>query len=321
MKKIISLFMSVLFASLSFANDKDSTQEAIEKYLALRDSVNNAMHYETGSVKLANGIAELNIPKGFKYLNVDQSKYVVEKLWGNLPQKNIAGMLFPTSSGPFEDSSYAFIISYEDVGYVKDEDADKINYDDLLKDMKKDEEEENKQRLAQGTYALHTMGWAEKPYYDKTKKVLHWAFNLKADGSEENTLNYKVILLGRKGILSMNAVAPLYELDSVKANIDQVLAIPKFSDGNSYKDFNPKIDNVAAWTIGGLVAGKILAKVGLFALFGKFLAAFWKFILVGFAAVGAGIKKFFSRKKKEDEVEYAPVVSTEQTPDEEKPQA
>ena len=36
-------------------------------------------------------------------------------------------------------------------------------------------------------------------------------------------------------------------------------------------DFDSKIDNVAAWTIGGLVAGKVLAKAGFFAIILKFI--------------------------------------------------
>jgi uncharacterized membrane-anchored protein len=47
-------------------------------------------------------------------------------------------MIFPENSTPFTDSSYAFIISYEDMGYVKDDDAKDIDYDDLLKDMQRE---------------------------------------------------------------------------------------------------------------------------------------------------------------------------------------
>jgi uncharacterized membrane-anchored protein len=297
MKKICFLGLALLMTIASFAKDKDSLTLAVEKYFALRDSVNNAMHYESGLVKSSNSKIEFDVPKGFKFLNKEQSKYVVETLWGNLPQENLIGMLFPASGGPFDDSSYAFIITSEDMGYVKDDDAEKIDYDELLKNMQKDEVDENKKRISQGLKPLYTVGWAEKPFYDKNNKVLHWAFRLKEGESEDLTLNYRVILLGRKGILTMNAVAPVTALDSVKSHIKEVLAIPKFTEGNSYKDFDPKVDQVAAWTIGALVAGKVLAKVGLFALFGKFFLAFWKFILVGLAAIGGGFKKFFRRNK------------------------
>lgn len=292
---VLFLLIAFTFSQHSFAKgDKDSLELALETKLKFIDSVEKAMNYQTGSVALTGGFAKLNIPAGFKYLNAEQSNYIITDLWGNPKQEGILGMLFPENGGPFNDSSYAFVITYEAAGYVKDDDADDINYDDMLKEMQKDEVEENKARAAQGYGAIHMMGWATKPYYDKTNKVLHWAKNLKFADAETNTLNYEVRILGRKGILSMNAVATMNELDMVKKDIDKVLKIPAFTEGNMYKDFDSKTDNVAAWTIGGLVAGKVLLKVG-------FFAKFWKFILLGVAALGAGVKKIFGRKKSSDE--------------------
>jgi uncharacterized membrane-anchored protein len=46
-----------------------------------------------------------------------------------------------------------------------------------------------------------------------------------------------------------------------------------------------------------LVAGKVLAKVGFFALILKF----WKIILVGLGTVGIAVRKFFLRKKEQEE--------------------
>ena len=60
-----------------------------------------------------------------------------------------------------------------------------------------------------------------------------------------------------------------------------------FAKGQQYTDYNAGIDEVAAYTIGGLVAGKVLAKVGFFAIILKF----WK---LGFLALGgawAAIKR------------------------------
>lgn len=62
----------------------------------------------------------------------------------------------------------------------------------------------------------------------------------------------------------------------------------QFNDGYRYGDFNPSVDEVAGWTIGGLVAGKVLAKAGLFAVILKF----WKFIAIGVVAL---VRIFWSR--------------------------
>lgn len=296
MKKSM-LFLVAIFAiiSSSFAKgEKDSLEAVMEIQQKFVDSVEKAMNYQTGVVALEGGFAKLNIPTGFKFLNAEQSNYVISELWGNPPRKDVLGMLFPADGGPFAEKSYAFIISFDAMGYVKDGDADDINYDDMLKEMQKEEVEENKTRAQQGYAPIHIVGWATKPFYDKNNKVLHWAKNLKFGDEQGNTLNYDVRILGRKGVLSMNAVATMNELDLVKKDIDKVLQIPSFTEGNMYKDFDSNVDNVAAWTVGGLVAGKMLMKVG-------FFAKFWKFILIGLVAVGAGVKKLFGKKSSGEE--------------------
>jgi uncharacterized membrane-anchored protein len=303
MKQATLLLTAVCLLCLSaFSKEKkDSATIIMENQQKFMDSVESAMKYEKGAIKLPNGFANLNVPDGFKFLNAEQSNYVLTTVWGNPAQQGVLGMLFPKNGGPFRDSSYAFVITFDDMGYVKDDDAEKINYDELLENMQKEEAEENKARSAQGYVPIHMMGWATKPYYDKTNKVLHWAKNLKFGNEETNTLNYEVRILGRKGVLSMNAIATMDDLDLVKKDIDKVLKIPAFNDGFAYKDFDSNVDKVAAWTIGGLVAGKILLKVGFWAVLGKFFLAAWKFILIALVAIGGGIKKFFGRKSGGDE--------------------
>lgn len=307
MKKVLlSILSSILFSTILFASgDADSLTKALAAQVKFYDSVENAMNYETGSITLTTANVKLNVPKGFKYLNGTQASYILSSVWGNPPQTGILGMILPEKSSVLDTDSYAFIITYDAMGFVKDDDADKINYDDMLKQMQEEEVEENKTRVAQGYPAIHMVGWASKPFYDKTNKVLHWAKNLKFGDADENTLNYEVRILGRKGVLSMNAVSTMKYIDTVKKDIDKVLAIPSFTEGSMYKDFDSKTDEVAAWTIGGLVAGKVLLKVGILATIGKFLAASWKFILIGIVALWGGIKKLFGRKKVVEEDTYS----------------
>ena len=135
------------------------------------------------------------------------------------------------------------------------------------------------------------------------KKVLYWAKEYRVDNSEVNTLNYDIRVLGRKGVLVLQAVSGMDQLDSVNSHIDDVLGMVSFNDGHRYADFDSKTDDVAAWTIGGLVAGKVLAKVGFFGVILKFL----KFIVVGLALVGGAIWRFITgRRKKEEEFVYEP---------------
>ena len=79
----------------------------------------------------------------------------------------------------------------------------------------------------------------------------------------------------------------------IEDNLDSVLALANFEDGSRYSDFNPDVDKVAAYGLGGLVAGKVLAKTGILAAVLLLLKKFGVFIFVGIAAL---FKSVFGRK-------------------------
>lgn len=302
MKKLLFVLPLMLLSLFTFAGDEDSTKIFEERKRAILDSIHKTMKWETGNIKISNDAVDLKIPAGFKFLGAEQSQYVLEDLWGNMKDNTVLGMIFPSHLNPLDDSAWAFVVTFDNMGYVKDTDADDIKYDDLLKQLKEDSKKANEERIKLGMSQFDLIGWAQKPYYDKTNKVLHWAKEYKSSDATENTLNYDVRILGRKGVLSLNAVARMSQLPEVKNNIDDVLKIPSFTEGNRYSDFNPDVDKVAAWTIGGLVAGKLLAKVGIFAVLAKYL----KLIIIGGAALVGGLWKWISgRRKKNEELQAA----------------
>src|SRR5262249_33465184 len=107
---------------------------------------------------------------------------------------------------------------------------------------------------------------------------------------ETNTLNYDVRILGRRGVLVLTAVADEEELATVAQGCKAILAGTQFVSGQRYEDFDSGLDKVAAYGIGGLIAGKLLLKVGFFKLLLKPL------LVVGALAVG-GVAKLLGRKK------------------------
>lgn len=279
------------------------SQDSIPDFRATIDSIENSFFYQRGKITLKNGIGTLTLPAGFKYLDEKQSERVLVDLWNNPDDENLTlGMILPESKGVMSDNSYVFNIQYEEIGYVKDDDADDIDYADMLKQIRKDEVAENKEREKLGYESIHMVGWAAKPYYDKEKKVLHWAKEIKFGDEKVNTLNYNIRILGRKGVIVLNAIAAMPSLPLVQNDIPQVLHMAEFGEGLAYKDFNAATDEVAAWTIGGLVAGKLLAKAGFFV----FLLKFWKIIAVGVV----GLSGFIWKKIKGRKESVAEVVST-----------
>lgn len=270
------------------------------------DSIAASYRFQTGQITLGDGLATLAVPQGFRYLNPEQSKQVLEDLWGNPPGQESLGMIFPADLGPLDSASFAFNITWEEMGYVKDDDADDIDYNELLENIKKDSETENQELVSQGYEAIHIIGWASAPFYDKEKKVLHWAKEFRVGEYPENTLNYDVRVLGRKGVLSMNAIGMMNQLETVKAAVPGIISSVAYTEGNRYSDFSETSgDQIAAWSIGGLVAGKVLAKAGFFAI----LAKFGKVIIMALVAGGAAIWRFITgRRKPEDESPASPAA-------------
>lgn len=279
------IFMALLPCVISAFAQIDSAQLVI-------DSLEARFEYQHGEIKFNNGIGTLTVPEGFRYLDAEQSRYVLEDMWGNPEDTTVIGMILPQNRGVLADNSWAFIVTYEEMGYVKDDDADDIDYEELLEEMKTDAKTENEARAEAGYDPIEIVGWASKPFYDVDKKVLHWAKEIKFGDSEFNTLNYNVRILGRKGVLVLNAVSSMAELGEVQQNITPVLSSFTYADGTKYEDFNPDLDEVAAWTIGGLVAGKVLAKVGILALLLKYI----KVVVIAIGAIGTGIWKWYKRK-------------------------
>lgn len=278
----------------------DTSEAAAQKLIDEIIKRDKDIKYQTGKVDLNEDIA-LDVPAGFKFMPKADAEYVVYEYWGNPNTNDVLGMIVKNDYSILQTDAWAFIVTYDMSGYVKDEDADKLDYDEMMKEMKEGEKEENEQRVKEGYSSIHMLGWATKPFYDKKSNILHWAKSMIFSGGTDTTLNYDVRILGRKGVLSLNAVGVLSQLEDIQANIPQIINIAKFKKGSSYLDFDPSVDKVAAYTIGGLVAGKLLAKAGIFVLLLKNI----KLIIFGILAFFGGFKNkiigFFKKKKDNDD--------------------
>ena len=296
MKKITTVILFLFVIQIYAQQEADSLSFNLEQYQKTIDSINNSFTYQRGEITLGDGLAIINVPEGFKFLDSEQSKRVLTDLWGNPPSEPI-GLLFPDDMTPMHDNfTYAVEIEYAEEGYIEDEDAEDLDYDDLLEEMQEDAKAGNPERTELGYPTIELVGWASQPYYDQENKKLHWAKELKFEDYDVNTLNYNIRVLGRKGYLNLNAIGDITMLDAFNKDRDNILQSVEFTPGNRYSDFNPDIDKVAAYGIGGLIAGKILAKAGFFALVLKF----WKFIAIGAVALFGGFrKKLFGGKKEE----------------------
>lgn len=268
--------------------------EEQQQYLAWAQQTWEAMERTSGTVELPGGVASLEVPESFYYLNPQNSKVVLEEIWGNPESELTLGMLFPAGTTPFDGDSWGVTIEYSEEGYIRDDDAAEIDYGELLQDMKTSTREESKYRVENGYESISLVGWAEQPYYDAEQKKLYWAKELAFGDMESNTLNYNIRVLGRKGVLVLNFIAGMSELNDIKENREVVLSMASFNPGYRYEEFDPEVDKVAAYGLGALVAGKVLAKTGALAGLLLLLKKFWVLIPLAFGA----LFKMFRRGEK-----------------------
>ena len=257
--------------------------------------------WRDGQVAVDEARARFQFNQDFRYLGAADARKVLEQLWGNPPDDSVLGMVVPKGRGVLDDSGWAVVVTYSDEGYVSDEDAAKIDYADLLKEMKDADKEDNAARKEAGYPAIELVGWAEPPHYDAASKKLYWAKELQGEGSQHRTVNYDIRVLGRKGYLSLNAVARMDELAEVKAGMQQLLPMVEFDAGSRYADYDKSTDKVAAYGLAALIGGGIAAKAGLFAKLGALLLGLKKLLIPLVLLVGAFFKKifgFFSRDKR-----------------------
>lgn len=294
-KYAILLLAGLLCIAVSTALAQDSTNRIPPEILRLVKS----LKYQQGQIDLRNGLATLNVPAQFNYLGPDDAETVLTKLWGNPPSETKPlGLLIPAGMTPISSNCWVVTIDYSEDGYVKDSDASKINYDDLLKKMQKGIAEENKERQKQGYATITLVGWAAQPHYDPETHKLYWAKDLKFEGEDSDTLNYNIRMLGRKGVLELNAVAGISQFSEIDKQTPQILGMVDFKEGNRYADFDPKTDKVAKYGIAALVAGGALAaaaKLGLLKGLWVAIIALKKFVIIAVIAIAALFKKMWAR--------------------------
>ena len=241
--------------------------------------------------------AVMKIPSGMAYIPVLEASALM-KLWGNSVGEQFQGLVISTRN----DESWVVSLSRVNEGYVKDEEAQNWNADELLQSLKEGTEAQNEERLKMGIPALDVVGWVQPPRYDSSSHRLVWALKAVERGGAagaEATVNYNTYALGRDGYFEINLLTGTNHIDQDKPIAHGLLNSFTYNPGKRYEDFNAETDHIAEYGIAALIGGVAAKKLGLLAVLGVFLAKFAKVILIGLAVIGAGFFKFFRGRKTE----------------------
>ena len=244
--------------------------------------------------KLGN-LGEIKVPAGYRFAGADGTRKFLE-LTQNPPSGNELGVLIPERKENEPSGGFWFVIfEFHEIGYVKDDDRDKLDANNLLKELQTNTEEGNKERAKRGWPSYMIDGWYKPPYYDVATKNLTWATRGHAleNGKDENSVNYSVRILGRRGTMDVDLVLGPDIVSNVLPRFVGVLGGFSFNSGHSYAEFRPG-DKVAEYGLAALVAGGAAAvafKTGL-------LAKFWKLIVAMFVALSAMLKRLVNYIKR-----------------------
>ena len=251
----LHLSLALLAFGATRAQDSISASEESPRFNI--DSLIASFEWRTGPIDLADGVASMNVPATHKFLSHDQAYHLLVDVWENPPSitEDLLGVIIQADADVYTDLP-AYVMYYEESGYVHDRDADAIDYEAKLRDMLHEDSLANIRRLEQGYGALQLIGWASPPYYDKERKALHWAKEMVSEGSDRNILNYNIRILGRRGLLVINAISTMDHLDEVKAELPAVLDMAWFNDGHRHDQYDPATDGESAKGLAGLLDGK-----------------------------------------------------------------
>jgi uncharacterized membrane-anchored protein len=209
----------------------------------------------------------------------------------NIPSGEEEGILTAEELGWF------VIFSFDDVGYVKDDEKDKLDAAKMLQSIQEATAEANEERKRRGWGTMDIVGWVAPPHDDNETHNLEWSFKGKDDRGFE-VVNQHTRYLGRRGVMQVELVAGTDKLNATLPEFKKAMGGFAYTKENDYRAF-VQGDKVAEYGLTALVIGgaaAAAAKTGLLKGLWKLILAFWKVIAIGIAALGGLLKRLFTGK-------------------------
>lgn len=231
------------------------------------------------SVAIIGDIAEIRVPKGYQYTGKRGTQLIME-----LTENPVSGAELGTLMRTDEDSQWFVVFEFDKIGYVKDDDRDKLNAKQMLKSIKRGNDAANRERRRHGWATLDIEGWEQEPKYNKHTNNLEWAIRASSEGTP--VVNYNTRILGRTGVMEVSLVIDPADLSSCLHEYKNLMTGFRYGPGNTYAEFRAG-DHVAEIGLAALVTGGAAAV----ALKSGLLPKLGKLIVVAAVGVGAFIKK------------------------------
>ena len=191
-------------------------------------------------------LADIKIPKGYRFADSTSAGALLTRMNNPVPQ-GLVGILAP------ESGQWWVVLTYKDVGYIKDVDKGQIAAAAILKTISDRAQRQNEVRRLHGLPLISSVDWALPPAFDAKTHSVEWA--VKAKTQSAVVVNHTVRLLGREGLLDATAVAPYQSRDTAASiPLKELMQNISFKQGQRYVD-HQQGDKISDISLATLIVG------------------------------------------------------------------
>lgn len=273
------------------------------------DPMSRIVWQDPGAYGNIGTVARVLIPSGCRFTNGDGARLFAEAVQ-NIPDPESLGLLLcqlaVDSSGTGRGDLWFAEYTFSADGYIKDAASEKLDPKAILESIKEATRRGNEERQKRGWATMEVVGWQRLPFYDPKTSNATWSL-LGHSTDNEDAINHRVRLLGRRGVLAINMISSPTSYEAAVVGLDKVMANTGFVSGERYSEFR-RGDKIAEYGLTALIAGGAGAAAVKFGLFGKlwkllvgFAVAAWKLLVAAVVGLFSWVASLFKRKGRTQE--------------------
>ncbi len=201
------------------------------------------MSVRMGSFSINEAPVKLDLPDDFMYLDANTAKEILI-YWGNEASsvKDVIGMIIPKNTPSIQNAEKAWIISYHNVGHIKDNKAANMGFTWILKGLRNSDEYKNTQ-----------IDWAWPPKYDTQHHRL--SLPLMYITGTDSVLSHSQYIFGNSGMIRVEPIVPLSDLQWLRNNDELINNSIGFTQGARYEDFDSTTQAYAYNSVSAFLRG------------------------------------------------------------------
>src|SRR5215470_20350943 len=193
----------------------------------------------------------LRLPDRHLFIPKTEGTRILRALGNTVNEQNFVGLVVGTR----QTDGWLVVVTYIKAGYIKEDDAKNWNADELLNNLRRANDETNRDRLVRGFPEIEILGWVQAPAYDVSSHRLVWSASTRPKGLPDSAdigINYNTYALGRDGYFSLNLLTSSTRVNSDKSVAHELLAALSYNTGKRYEDFNASTDHIAEYGLAAL---------------------------------------------------------------------